>query len=146
MKKVAALLLLSACSTVPLAPLPEGATDLGGSIFERAAQIAALEGEFPVYGECFSACTMVLGYQGTCVGPRAFFGFHPAVPVDGLPDSEYTDEISLVGEAFVMAFYPPGLRLWYIENARSSQELVYLTGEQLVHEGWAKPCNNDGKQ
>jgi hypothetical protein len=102
--------------------------DTGGSVLARAMEIADLRGPFPIRGYCSSACTMYLGYPGTCVYPGATFGFH-AVSRDftGLAQPLYESHL------------PPGLREWYRAHV-DGDRIIRRSGRWLMDHGWARSC------
>lgn len=55
--------------------------DGGGSVYDYVAKYHAMyaRGEkIIVRGNCYSSCTMALGYPNACLEPTATLGFHPA--------------------------------------------------------------------
>jgi hypothetical protein len=58
-------------------------SDMGGSIDEYAARVAAETGAVSVRGQCYSACTMWLALgDRVCTYRSAQWGFHGATAVD----------------------------------------------------------------
>jgi hypothetical protein len=121
------LALAAGCSRADTRPEP--IHDTGGSVLERAMEIAGMRGPFPIRGYCSSACTMYLGYPGTCVYPGATFGFH-AVARDytGLAKPLYENHL------------PPCLRDWYRGHAADDDRVVRRSGRWLIRRGWARAC------
>ena len=102
--------------------------DTGGPVLERAMEIAALRGPLPIRGYCASACTMYLGYAGTCVYPGAEFGFHEVA-------RDYTG----LAQGLYESYLPTGLREWYRAHVDGS-EIIRRSGRWLIDRGWAQRC------
>lgn len=107
-------------------------SDFGGSILDRAGDIAAIERRqeaVEVRGACMSACTMLLAVTRLCVRPGAWFGFHrPTGGSAGVADAA-TD--------LMWRHYPVGLQ--ELLGALRA-EMAYLRGRDLLALGIAREC------
>lgn len=107
--------------------------DHGGKVSDRQRQIAILSRSgktVAILGEhCLSSCTMLLALPNLCIHPKTVFGFHgPSDYGAQLPpvQFEYWSQI-------IASHYPPGLRSWYLREARFTLSgYYYLTGSQLA--------------
>ncbi len=131
------LALALALATGAAAAEPARPIDRGGSVALRAIEIARYEGRRTLTGYCSSACTMWLGYEKACVRLPATFGFHAVRMAQPVPNGGW-----IVGQmqAVYESHLPPGLRRWYRRHAADSDEIVRLTGRQVIERGWAREC------
>ena len=81
-------------------------------------------------GDCLSACTLVLAMvppDRVCVTRRAIFGFH-AVRYRYLSG----DVITASGTDRLVRSYPPKLQNWIARNGGLRDDLILLTGSELL--------------
>lgn len=134
-----AIVAVSLLSVLPPAPTSASTTirisnDRGGSVTARIREIRNIQrlGQKVEIrtGFCNSACTMYLGMDNTCVSSKARFGFHgPRLRNKGKVMSPAKfDQWSQV----MANHYPPILRHWFMTEARHSNSLVTLRGDQLI--------------
>jgi hypothetical protein len=115
--------------------------DPGGIISDRMQVFARIResGERVVIdGQCYSACTIVLGIvppERVCVTPRARLGFHAA----WVPDMDGRPLTSPEGTAAMWGFYPDVVRKWINSKGGLSRKLVVLSGRELG--SIVRPCN-----
>ena len=108
--------------------------DPGGVISQHMEVFARLRdtGErIVIDGQCYSACTLVLGIvppDRVCVTNRARLGFHAAWvrDYDGrpLPSPE--------GTATMWGVYPDVVRKWIVSKGGLSRKIVVLSGRELT--------------
>jgi hypothetical protein len=115
--------------------------DPGGIISDRMQVFARIRdsGERVVIdGQCYSACTIVLGIvppDRVCVTSRARLGFHAA----WVPDPDGRPLTSPEGTAAMWGFYPDVVRKWINGKGGLSRKLVVLSGRELG--SMVRPCN-----
>jgi len=111
--------------------------DRGGLVRQRAEQIAIIKQSgqrVEIRGrQCLSSCTMYLGLANLCVSPRTSFGFHgPSRYGKALKASEFE-----YWSQFIAGHFPPELRSWYLETARTRISGYYkISGRQLIRMGF----------
>ena len=117
-------LTLAACLAATLAHANARPLDRGGVIFRYQQEIAAARGVHVISGDCMSACTLWLGYRGSCVAPDAVLWFHAAS--SGLAPSP-------IGTAMMADAYPPALRRLVVSRGwMDTQQLHALTAREVV--------------
>ena len=112
--------------------------DRGGIIFHYQQEIAAARGAHVISGDCMSACTMWLGYRGSCVEPDAVLWFHSAS--SGFEGRNPWADRSPIGSVMMADSYPPALRRLVIAHGwLATPEWHTLTGIEAVGLG-ARAC------
>lgn len=107
--------------------------DRGGQIGQYLQAFAALRssGENVVIdGNCFSACTLVLGLiprERVCATSRARLGFHAA----WMPDESGRPVTSTMGTQALWSIYPGKVRSWINRNGGLSRKMLVMQGEEL---------------
>lgn len=107
--------------------------DRGGQIGQYLQAFAALRssGENVVIdGNCFSACTMVLGlipHDRVCATSRARLGFHAA----WMPDEDGRPVTSPMGTQALWSIYPHKVRSWINRHGGLSRRMIYMQGQDL---------------
>jgi hypothetical protein len=128
-----ALLAISAASSASATMLIS--EDRGGQIGQYLQAFAALRssGENVVVdGNCFSACTLLLGLiprDRVCVTSRARFGFHAA----WMPDESGRPVTSPMGTQALWNIYPTRVRSWIHRHGGLSRKMIFLQGRELTH-------------
>ena len=82
-------------------------------------------------GKCSSACTLVLGIvppRRICVTKNAVLGFHAAWR-PGFLGLHVTNEPAT---RTLMSFYPPPIRQWIARNGGLTDQMLYLSGPDLL--------------
>jgi hypothetical protein len=126
-----AILLISGVSSASATMLIS--EDRGGQIGHYLQAFAALRasGENVVIdGNCFSACTLVLGLiprERVCATPRARFGFHAA----WMPDENGRPVTSPMGTQALWNIYPNKVRHWIGRHGGLSRKMIFLQGHEL---------------
>ena len=126
-----ALLLVSGVSSASATMLIS--EDRGGQIGHYLQAFAALRssGENVVVdGNCFSACTLLLGLiprERICATSRARFGFHAA----WMPDENGRPVTSPMGTQALWNIYPNKVRSWIGRNGGLSRKMIFLEGRAL---------------
>ena len=126
-----AVLLLSGMSSASAAMLIS--EDRGGQIGHYLQAFAALRssGENVVIdGNCYSACTMVLGLiprERICATPRARLGFHAA----WMPDDSGRAVTSAAGTQALWSIYPSRVRAWIRRHGGLSRRMIFMQGHDL---------------
>lgn len=112
--------------------------DLGGSIADRLNEMQHLD-KVEILGICASACTLYLGLPKTCVSEDAQLGFHsPSTKLKTpllRPDWENATQL-------MAKHYPKALAKWFLETARFSTDVIYLSGKDVIELG-VKPCEQE---
>jgi hypothetical protein len=109
------------------------AEDRGGQIGHYLQAFATLRssGENVVIdGNCFSACTLVLGLipkSRVCATPRARFGFHAA----WMPDVDGRPVTSPMGTQALWNIYPSSVKRWINRNGGLSRKMIYMQGRDM---------------
>lgn len=90
------------------------------------ADVMASGKSIRIEGGCHSACTILLSYDKTCVGPGAYFGFHSASYKDGGRHPG--------GTLTLMKFYPTPILIFFVQSGAwmKTDELTFLTGPQVI--------------
>jgi hypothetical protein len=107
--------------------------DRGGQIGQYLQAFAALRSsgeDVVVDGNCFSACTLLLGLiprERVCATPRARFGFHAA----WMPDENGQPVTSPMGTQALWNVYPSKVRSWIGRNGGLSRRMIFLQGREL---------------
>jgi hypothetical protein len=107
--------------------------DRGGQIGQYLQAFAAVRssGESVVIdGNCFSACTLVLGLvprEKICATPRARLGFHAA----WMPDEQGRPVTSPMGTQALWTIYPNKVRSWISKNGGLSRKMLFMQGADL---------------
>jgi hypothetical protein len=127
-----ALLLVSGVSSASATMLIT--EDRGGQIGQYMQAFAALRSsgeDVVVDGNCFSACTMLLGLiprERICATSRARFGFHAA----WMPDENGHPVTSPMGTQALWNIYPNKVRSWIGRNGGLSRKMIFLEGRALT--------------
>ena len=114
--------------------------DRGGQIGQYLQTFAALRSsgeDVVVDGNCFSACTLLLGLiprDRVCVTPRARFGFHAA----WMPDENGRPVTSPMGTQALWNIYPSRVRSWIGRNGGLTRRMIFLQGRELAQ--MLSPC------
>ena len=107
--------------------------DRGGQIGQYLQAFAAVRssGENVVIdGNCFSACTLVLGLvprERVCATSRARLGFHAA----WMPDENGRPVTSPMGTQALWTIYPNKVRSWISKNGGLSRKMLFMQGADL---------------
>jgi hypothetical protein len=107
--------------------------DRGGKIGHYLQTFAKVRstGELVVVdGNCFSACTLVLGlipHDQICATPRARFGFHTA----WIQNFDGNRVRSAMGTRTLWNIYPPSVRRWIKQRGGLSSHMIYMEGHSL---------------
>jgi len=107
--------------------------DRGGQIGQYLQAFATLRssGENVVIdGNCFSACTLVLGLvprERICATTRARLGFHAA----WMPDEQGRPVTSPMGTQALWTIYPNKVRSWISRNGGLSRKMLFMQGADL---------------
>jgi len=91
-------------------------------------------GTYSVRGFCGSACTMILMMgPSVCTYPEATWAFH-AASRNGVIEPSVTED--------VRSYYPPGLQVWFGQNAAHLHGADYaqLSGAEMIDAGYVKEC------
>jgi hypothetical protein len=108
--------------------------DRGGQIGHYLQAFAALRssGENVVIdGNCFSACTLVLGLipsERVCATSRARLGFHAA----WMPDETGRPVTSSMGTQALWNIYPSKVRRWISRHGGLSRKMIFMQGRDLT--------------
>ena len=136
---LAAALALTACVSTPGQPPHVRITnDPGGGFLahhERWLNHWAALGTAEVDGFCGSACTMVLMLgPDVCTTPGSVWAFHAS--------SDGRGTIGLEATALMRVYYPPGLQVWFDQNAAHLHGADYaqLSGAEMIDAGYVKEC------
>jgi hypothetical protein len=103
--------------------------DRGGSVLVFAAQIALARGPRLLPKDARSATCMWLGYRHAYVDPQSRFGFHAL-------RRDYTGLAGLIYEHHLHRAHPE-LHSWFKAVAADSDDMIFLSGKQLIQRGWA---------
>ncbi len=107
--------------------------DRGGQIGQYLQAFATLRssGENVIIdGNCFSACTLVLGLiprERICATSRAKLGFHAA----WMPDETGRPVTSPMGTQALWSIYPSKVRSWINRNGGLSRKMIFMQGSDL---------------
>jgi hypothetical protein len=108
--------------------------DRGGQIGQYLQAFASLRssGENVVIdGNCFSACTLVLGLvprERVCATSRARLGFHAA----WMPDDSGRPVTSPMGTQALWNIYPHKVRSWIGKHGGLTRKMLFLQGDELA--------------
>src|SRR5262249_36239841 len=108
--------------------------DLGGLMTQYASRFASVRqsGERVIVdGQCYSACTMLLGMlpRGqVCVTPNAVFGFHAAWNSD---DPGHRVPRAAATQALI-DIYPPSVRNWLARRGGLSPRMKFMRARDLA--------------
>jgi hypothetical protein len=81
-------------------------------------------------GNCYSACTLVLGLvprERICATSRARLGFHAA----WMPDENGRPITSPMGTEALWSIYPSKVRSWISRNGGLSRKMIFMQGADL---------------
>ena len=126
-----AMLLISGVSSASATMLIS--EDRGGQIGQYLQAFATLRtsGENVVIdGNCFSACTLVLGLiprERICATTRARLGFHAA----WMPDESGRPVTSPMGTQALWNIYPHKVRSWIGKHGGLTRKMLFLQGDEL---------------
>jgi hypothetical protein len=107
--------------------------DRGGQIGQYLQTFAAVRSSgqnVVIDGNCFSACTLVLGLvprERVCATPRARLGFHAA----WMPDENGRPVTSPMGTQALWTIYPSKVRSWISKNGGLSRKMLFMQGAEL---------------
>ena len=127
-----AILLVSGASSASATMLIS--EDRGGQIGQYLQAFASLRssGENVVIdGNCFSACTLVLGLiprERICATSRARLGFHAA----WMPDDSGRPVTSPMGTQALWNIYPHKVRSWIGRHGGLTRKMLFLQGDELT--------------
>lgn len=109
--------------------------DRGGRIDMYAERIAYARGVHRIDGDCYSACSMWLGYRRSCITRDARVWFHGAYEI-GRDNIVKPD-----GNAYMAAYYPPQVKRIVSDwlGTTHFSRAHTLTGAQLIAMGM-RPC------
>lgn len=82
-------------------------------------------------GECYSACTMLLGLvprKQICATPKAILGFHAAWQFNKSGDRVP----SVLGTRDLMKTYPASVRAWIARHGGLSPNMMFVRGHNLA--------------
>ena len=82
-------------------------------------------------GKCSSACTLVLGIVPTrriCVTKNAVLGFHAA----WRPGFLGLHVTNAPATRTLLSFYPPPIQQWIARNGGLTDQMLYLSGSELL--------------
>ncbi len=108
--------------------------DRGGQIGHYLQAFAALRSsgeDVVIDGNCFSACTLVLGLiprERICATSRARLGFHAA----WMPDETGRPVTSPMGTQALWDIYPSKVRSWIGRHGGLSRRMIFLQGHELT--------------
>ena len=108
--------------------------DRGGNIgayWSRYIAVRDSNEQVIIDGKCSSACTLVLGIvppRRICVTKNAVLGFHAAWR-PGFLGLHVTNEPAT---RTLMSFYPPPIRQWIARNGGLTDQMLYLSGADLL--------------
>ncbi len=137
--------ILAICGASPASATMRIYEDRGGQIgyyLEAFARLRSSGERVVVDGNCFSACTLLLGAiprNRFCATARARFGFHAA----WMPDGDGRPVTSPMGTQALWNAYPPSVRHWIIRHGGLSHHMIYLQGHELA--GMVPSCSNPGR-
>ena len=135
MRFILTLAALALAFTLPAQARP---LDRGGLISRYQQEIAAARGPHVIAGDCLSACTLWLGYRGSCVEPDAVLWVHSAS--SGWPDRNPWADRNAIGSAIMADSYPPALRRLVLAHGwLATPEFHTLTGREVIGLG-ARAC------
>ncbi len=110
--------------------------DRGGSVGDRAFivdRLRAYSARVEIRGSiCYSACTMYLGAGNVCVDPDTTFGFHGPQDVGTQITEQRFDHWSTI----MGRYYNEPLRKWFMEDARYTEGILRVSGEELIRIGY----------
>lgn len=114
--------------------------DRGGPIAFYLEEIRNMSGRKVLSGDCMSACTLWLGYRGTCVEDDAVLWFHGASdPLRQMRSANPWNAISETANLALLQHYPPKVRD-VVRPWLASPQYRTLTGAELHALGVAR-CN-----
>jgi hypothetical protein len=108
--------------------------DMGGPLGKYLLMFATIRdsGErVIIYGNCFSACTLVTAIipkQRICITERAALGFHAS----WVDDQTGRPAISAEGTRLLYQMYPPTIRDWITKNGGLGARTIILKGRELA--------------
>ena len=114
--------------------------DGGGSVLAYVQKYDALQkaGEKVVIrGNCFSSCTMALGYSNVCIAPDAILGFHPAYVPFLFGYAHYV--IDPPDTRLMVAHFPAKVRPLLIKHGAKFVEDVEKNRYITDPGGWMRP-------
>jgi len=135
---LAALMFLTGCVSTGQPPHVQISNDPGGVFsthHEKWLTHWASLGTAEVNGFCGSACTMVLMLdRDVCTTRGSVWAFHSSSDARGTIGYEET--------ALMRAYYPPGLQVWFDQNAAHLHGADYaqLSGAQMIDAGYVGAC------
>jgi hypothetical protein len=133
---------LLACATSPASATMRIYEDRGGQIgyyLESYTRLRSSGEQVVVDGNCFSACTLLLGAiprNRICATERARFGFHAA----WMPDADGRPVTSPMGTQALWDAYPTSVRRWIVRHGGLSRRMIFLQGRELI--GIVPSCSN----
>jgi len=113
-------------------------SDIGGSVDEYAARVAAETGAIRVRGQCYSACTMWLALGNrVCTYRSAQWGFHGATAVD----RRMAAVVEPYANLQLAQSYPPEIRRRFEQSwvKLREQNMRVISGAEMIKMG-VKEC------
>ena len=107
--------------------------DRGGIVDEYVAKYKEVDqrgDRIIIDGYCGSACTLALALPFTCVTSRAKLVFHTVHDLEWW-SWPHRRRISVDGNEFFMAQYPPGVQRWVATHGGLTEKLIVLKGNSL---------------
>ena len=107
--------------------------DQGGQVgkyFDAFAKVRSTGERVIIDGDCFSACTLVLGLvppNQICRTARARFGFHAA----SMPNNDGRLVPSALATQAMWGIYPASVRRWIIQHGGLTSHMIYMEGFSL---------------
>jgi hypothetical protein len=135
-----ALTITSASATVLISG------DIGGMMenyVTRFQQVRQSGEPVIIDGECYSACTMVLGLvprDQVCATPNAVLGFHAAWQFD----KSGARVASASGTRDLMKAYPASVRAWLARHGGLTPAMKFVRGRDLA--AIVAPCDNASRE
>jgi hypothetical protein len=131
---VCAVLLLTLVSAQRASATLRITDDHGGNIgayWSRYMAARDSNEQVIIDGKCSSACTLVLGIVPTrriCVTKNAVLGFHAA----WRPGFLGLHVTNAPATRTLLSFYPPPIREWIARNGGLTNQMLYLSGDELM--------------
>ena len=114
--------------------------DLGGPLTTRAAQVdkwAEVGHTVEIRGVCYSACTMYLYMDNTCVSEDAVLGFHA-------PHNLFTKQVDREGVAIYRKYVRDTMLRDYDAHWSKTVEFSIFTGKELHEKYGINLCSEEG--
>jgi len=104
--------------------------DMGGIVYLYALRAKQQEGTVKFDGRCYSACTLFLASDRTCVTPNAEFGFHRAYGASPMAVHR--------ANALMLRTYPKWVRAWLQARGGLTSNLKIMPYSYAVR--FIRPC------